>query len=89
MPTLKDLDELLTRLAEASEGMTLEEFKRLAIGEVGREFRGQRINVPAERISAKEQIVKAAQKLPTGVVAQRYGVTQSYVCRLVKVRRKN
>jgi hypothetical protein len=87
MATLKDLDELLTRLAEASAGLTLEEFKRMAIGEVSREFRGQRINVPDVRLSRKSEIAAAAQKLPTGVVAQRYGVTQSYVCRVVKRRR--
>lgn len=88
MATIKDLEDIMNRLAEASAGLTLEEFKRQCIGEIRRELQGQKIYVPDTRVSKKDQIVRAAAKLPTGVVAQRYGVTQSYVCRVVK-RRKN
>jgi hypothetical protein len=86
MATLKDLDDLLTKLAEASAGMSLQEFKRLAIGEVRREFQGQKIYVAAPDTSKKQMVLEAALRLPTGVVATRCGVSNRYVQRLLKKR---
>lgn len=87
MATLKDLDELLTRLAEASEGMSLEEFKRAIMGEVQREFTGQKIYIAAPDTSKKQMVIEAAKRLPTGVVAERCGVTRRYVNKLISRRR--
>lgn len=87
MATLKDLDDLLTRLAQASEGLSLEEFKRQILGEVQREFRGQRINVPDVRVSKKDEIIEAAKRLPSDVVSVRHGVSRQYVNRLIRLRR--
>lgn len=87
MATLKDLDELLTRLAEASAGLTLEEFKLLAIGEVRREFCGQKIYVAAPDSSKKAMVIEAAKRLPTGVVVERCGVSRQYVHKLTRRRK--
>jgi len=84
MATFNDLEELLDCLAKTSDGLTLEEFKRQILDGVADRFRGQKINIPAARISKKQQILDAAKKTPTGVVAERYGVSQSYVCRLIR-----
>lgn len=84
MATISDLEELLLNIPGVSEHTA-----SLIIGELRSAFRGQRINIPEERQSKKEQILRAAAQLPTGVVAERYGVTSSYVCRVVKRNRKN
>ena len=84
MATLKDLDELLTRLADASAGMSLEEFKRAILGEVQREFTGQKIYIAAPCTSKKQMVIEAARRLPTGVVVERCGVSRQYVHKLIR-----
>lgn len=92
MATLKDLDDLMTRLAEASEGLTLHEYKRLILSEGVKEFQGQKMYWPAPDTSKREQIERAVKTLPTSVVAERFGVTQSYArqirCRVV-IKKRN
>jgi hypothetical protein len=86
MATLKDLDDLMTRLAEASDGLTLHEFKRLVISEGMREFQGQKMYWRVPDCSKKQMVLEAARRLPTGVVATRCGVSNRYVQRLLKKR---
>jgi hypothetical protein len=88
MATLNDLEALLNELASASAGLTLEEFKTLAIGEIRQQMAGDKIYVPAVRVSKTERILEAARKLPAGIVSQRLGVSHSYVLRVIN-RSKN
>ncbi len=89
MATIKDLEDLLNHIAAASDGMTLDEFKRAILGEVQQRFRGDKIYVPETRVSKKEAIIEAARKLPAGVVAERFGVSHSYVCGIMRRGDKN
>lgn len=87
MPTLRDLDTLMQLLIESSRDMSLDEFKTAVLGEIRRDFAGQKIFVPESRENKRAQIEAATQTLPTGIVAERYGVSRSYVYRIIK--RKN
>lgn len=84
MATINDLEALLDLLAKASEGMTLEEYNRAILGELKQQYRGDKIYVPVERLCKKDKIAEAARNLPTGVVAQRYGVHPSYVRKIFR-----
>ena len=86
MATIKDLDDLMTRLMESSQGLTLEQFKKMVLDEGVRRFQGQKMYWPAPDTSKKQMVIEAARRLPTGVVAQRCGVSSRYVQRLVKKR---
>lgn len=47
---------------------------------------GEKVYIAATDPHRAQRIVEDARRLPTGVVAIRHGVTQSYVRRLVKKR---
>lgn len=83
MATLKELQAIMLNIPGVSA-----ETVTMIIVEMQRSLPGEKLYIPAPDTSKKQQIVEAAKKMPTGIVAQRYGVTQSYVCRAIK-RRKN
>lgn len=89
MATIADLDALMTYLAQEAGEVSLLEFKVLVVGELRKRHPGEKLYIPAHEVSKKEQILRAAAQMPTGVVAERYGVSSSYVCRVVKRSRKN
>lgn len=88
MATIKDLDDLMTRLAEASKGLSLMEYKVLVLGELRREFGRDKIYITppdSRKDSARaDAIRKTAARLPTGITAERFGVSKQYVHRLLK-----
>lgn len=88
MATIKDLDDLMTRLAEASIGLSLIEYKILVLGEMRREFGRDKLYIPpldSRQDPARKQIIReAAKHLPTSVVAERHGISRSWVHRIVK-----
>jgi hypothetical protein len=88
MATIKDLDDLMTRLARASAGLNLLEYKTLVLSEMRREFGRDKLYIPPldsrQDQARRETISAAAKHLPTGVVAERFGVSRSWVHRIVK-----
>lgn len=86
MATLNDLDELMRLLAEASAGMTLDQFRVACLGELRQRHPGEKLYIPAPDHSKKQQVIALARKLPTGVVATRLGVHPSYVRKVIKRR---
>ncbi len=86
MATLSDLVEMILvwqrrRYPDASFG---EQCAREMEAMIRRSLAGERVYVPAPDTSKKADIANAARTLPTGVVAERFGVTQSYVRKLVR-----
>lgn len=62
----------------------------LILAEVQRQFPGEKIYVQPARQTKRAAIEQAVKTLPTAVVAERHGVTQSYVRKVVRhgVKRK-
>ena len=88
MPTLRDLMTLVCRHAE-SRGLSFgQECARDLEMLIRREMAGERVYIPpadSRKDPAKaEAIRQAAARLPTGVVAQRFGVSRSYAARILK-----
>ncbi len=89
MPSLRDLMALVCRHAEQAHGISLGE-------QCARDLeRLIRQSLPAERIyippadsrkdpARADAIRQAAARLPTGVVAGRFGVRRQYVAELIK-----
>jgi hypothetical protein len=80
MATLKDLRELMVRSGISDETVTL------VIVELQRSFPSEKLYVTAPDTCNKKKIISASQRLPTGVVAERFGVTRRYVNMLAKKR---
>lgn len=55
---------------------------------IRRAMPGERIYVAAVDASKKQQIAAAARFLPTGVVAERFGVSSTWVRRVVRAGRR-
>jgi hypothetical protein len=49
---------------------------------------GERIYIPKANAGQKSDIIDAAKRLPSAVVAERFGVSRSWVNRLVRAGRK-
>lgn len=79
MATLKDLRELMIRVPGVSEATAT-----LIITEMMARLPGEKVYIPTPDRSKREQIERAAQTLPTSVVAERFGVSQSYARRIVR-----
>ena len=88
MPTLRDLMNLVCRHAEARGLSFGQECARELELLIRREMPGERIYVsPADSRkdpSRADAIRQAAARLPTGVVAQRFGVSRQNVHKLTK-----
>jgi hypothetical protein len=82
MATLKELQQLMLNSGVAPETVAL------IISEARMSFGGDKIYFPppgSPRDPARaEKIREAAKKLPTGVTAVRFGVSRSYVHRVLK-----
>ena len=83
MATLKDLADLIARSGISPETVDL------IVGEIGKRFGGDKIYIPAPDHSKKDQMLAALRTLPSGVVAERFGVTRSYACRVARKVSKN
>lgn len=89
MATLNDLIECMCRFAEANERELSKDFCMELKDHLQKAMPGEKVYIPAPDMSKKAQIAEAAKVLPSGVVAQRFGVTHSYACRVIKRRPKN
>ena len=88
MPTLRDLMNLVCRHAEARGLSFGQECARELELLIRREMPGERVYIPpADSRIANDRaaaIKAAAARLPTGVVAQRFGVSRQYVAKVIK-----
>lgn len=86
MPTLNELIECMCRYAEANEKYLPKDFCTGFKGELQRQFPGEKIYVPPQSNSKREMIAQSARTLPSGVVAERHGVSRRYVNKVIKKR---
>lgn len=88
MPTLRDLMAIVCRHAE-SRGLSFgEQGARELEAEIRRAFPAERVYIPPadsrKDPGRAEAIRQAAKRLPTGVAAERFGVSVSWVHRVTK-----
>ena len=83
MPTLREVMEFMCRVAEASGREFSVDFALELEKQIQGRFAEEKIYVPAltsrKDPSRAEAIREAAKRLPTGVVAQRFGVSRQLV----------
>ena len=88
MPTLRDLMAIVCRHAEARGVSFGEQCARDLEAEIRRAFPAERVYIPPadsrKDPGRAEAIRQAAKRLPTGVVAERFGVKVSWVHRVTK-----
>ena len=88
MPTLRDLMAIVCRHAEARGVSFGEQCARELEAEIRRAFPAERVYIPPadsrKDPCRAEAIRQAAKRLPTGVVAERFGVKVSWVHRVTK-----
>ncbi len=89
MPSLRDLMALVCRHAEQAHGISLgEQCARDLERLIRQSWPAERIYIPPadsrKDPGRAEAIRQAAKRLPTGVVAERFGVKVSWVHRVVK-----
>lgn len=87
MASLKELEE---RMEIAPIPGVSQETTALVLAWMQSQFPGEKIYVQPARQSKRAAIERAVKTLPTAVVAERHGVTQSYVRKVVRhgVKRK-
>lgn len=88
MPALRELMEFLCAQA-GDRGVSFgEQCARELEAAIRRAYAGERVYIPpmdSRKDPARADAIKAASaRLPSGVVAQRFGVSHSYVRRVVK-----
>lgn len=84
MPTLREMMRFLCRCAEQSGHSFSEDLAVELEKQLMKEYPMEKVYIPRPDNSKKAAIVEAAKRLPSGVVAQRYGVTRSWVHRATK-----
>ena len=88
MPTLREMIDLMERLAAESGESLTEQFTISLEREITRRWSGSEIYVPQadsrkDRVRG-EAIAAAARKLPRGIVCERFGVSRQLVSYYVK-----
>lgn len=90
MPTLRELMAFLCDCAAQSGHSFSEDLAGELERQIRRQYPSERVYIPPadsrKDPSQAEAIRKAAARLPTGVVAQRFGVSRQYVNRIYKKR---
>lgn len=84
MPTLREVMQFLCDCAAQSGQGFSDDLARQLEQQLIRQFQGEKVYIPRPDMSQKARIAEAARHLPTGVVAQRFGVSRSWVHRVVK-----
>lgn len=89
MPSLRDLMALVCRHAEQAHGISLgEQCARDLERLIRQSWPAERIYIPpadSRKDPARADAIRqAAARLPTGVVAERFGVRRQYVAKLIK-----
>ena len=88
MPALRDLLELVCRSAETAGHRLPEPVVILIERRLREEWGSQRVYIPPldsrKNGERTEAIRRAAARLPTGVVAERFGVSRQWVVRVVR-----
>ncbi|MCU0810130.1 MAG: helix-turn-helix domain-containing protein [Thiobacillaceae bacterium] len=89
MPTLREILVVICRHAEAHhDGSIGEQCAREWEAMIRKSWPGERVYIapPDSRRDPEraEKIREAAKRLPTGVTAERFGVSRSYVHRILK-----
>ena len=88
MPSLVDLVDLVARECRAADQALPGELCDRLLVAIRREFAGTRVYIPppgSRKDPARQrQIAEAAKRLPTGVAAEKLGVSASYVYRVSK-----
>jgi hypothetical protein len=81
MASLKELEDMLVRAMIPG---VSRETTALILAEMQRQFPGEKIYVQPPRQSKREAIEIAVKTLPTAVVAERFGVSQSYAYKVMR-----
>lgn len=88
MPTLRELMSFVCKFTDKTGRGIDQEFAVDLEREIRKAWPAERVYIPPANSrkdpARAEEIRKAAAKLPTGVVAQRLGVSRSYVARVCK-----
>jgi hypothetical protein len=89
MPTLREIMVVICRHAEAKHGVSIgEQCARELEAMIRQSWPGERVYIapPDSRRDPDraDKIREAAKRLPTGVTAERFGVSRSYVHRILK-----
>lgn len=82
--TLKDLMRFVCACAEQSGHSFTEECAQQIERQIIRAHQGEKVYIPHPDMSLKKDLAEAAKRLPTGIVASRYGVSRSWVHRVIK-----
>lgn len=84
MATIKDLDELMSYIAQESAGLTLDQFRLKFMAELRVRHGGDRLYIAPPDTSKKAAIEQAVRTLPTDVVAERMGVSKAYTRKVLR-----